>query len=75
MVNEEINYSDKSVDDIKKEIKSLEEDIIKKQEDCSHDKHSIKFDNDKKSVIRICDECNKTLGYATNTELEDNGFI
>lgn len=68
MENEE-----KSVDDIKKEIKDLENDIEKIQSECSH-KFKIKFDVEKKAVFRICEDCGKNLGYATSEELKKNGF-
>jgi len=77
MENEENNKDgdDRSIDDIKKEIKSLEDNIAKKQEDCLHrEGYVVKFDNELKSVIKICNDCGKNLGYPNSEELKKNGF-
>jgi len=65
---------DKKVDNIKKEIKNLENDIENIQEKCSHKDYSVKFILDSRSVRRICDDCEKNLGYASNDELKKHGF-
>lgn len=68
------NGEEKTVDDIKKEIKTLENDIEKIQEDCAHKEYDVKFMQDTKSVRRICKLCDKDLGYANQAELEENGY-
>ena len=66
---------DKRVEDIKKEIKYLEDNIQKIQSDCEHPEYKIIFDNEKKQVVRKCQTCDKFIGYPTNEELKENGFL
>jgi hypothetical protein len=65
---------DKKVDHIKKEIKNLENDIESIQEKCPHTNYTVKFVMDSRSVRRICNDCEKDLGYASTDELKKNGF-
>lgn len=65
---------DKKVDHIKKEIKNLENDIEDIQKKCDHVDYTVKFILESRSVRRICDECERDLGYATTSELLENGF-
>ena len=66
---------DKRVEDIKKEIKYLEDNIQKIQSDCEHPENKIIFDNEKKQVVRKCQTCDKFIGYPTNEELKKSGFL
>ena len=78
MENEEKNKNsdNRSVDDIRKEIKLLEENIAEKQYNCLHrDGYTVKLDNIVKSVIKICDKCGKNIGYPSSGELKKNGFM
>lgn len=66
---------EKKIEDIKKEIKNLENDMEEIQSKCLHKEDPIiKFDLTQRSVIRICKDCEKDLGYATSQELKDNGY-
>ena len=45
------------------------------QDGCEHNKFTIKFDSDSKSVRKICKDCEKVIGYPTEQELKDNNFL
>ena len=66
---------DKRVEDIKKEIKHLKEDIDKIQSDCEHPEHKVLFDNESRTVIKRCSVCDKKTGFPTNDELKENGYL
>ena len=53
---------------LKKEIKDI-------QSKCAHLEYSLKFDGDGKSLRKICKDCEQIVGYPTEQELKDNGFI
>ena len=65
----------KNIEDIKKEIKSLKKDLDNIQANCHHEDHSIKLDSEGKSIRKICNKCDKIIGFPTDDELKDNGFI
>ena len=65
----------KKVNDIKGQIKSLKQDLKEIQSKCLHDECSIKFDDKGKSLRKICRDCEQIVGYPTEQELKDNGFI
>jgi len=65
----------KSIPDIKSEIKSLKKDIQDIQSTCSHLEYSVKFEECGKSLRKICKDCEQIVGYPTEQELKDNGFI
>ena len=65
----------KKVNDIKGQIKSLKEDLKEIQSKCLHEKYTLKFDDDGKSLRKICKNCEYILGYPTEEELKKNGFI
>jgi uncharacterized protein (UPF0335 family) len=65
----------KGVSEIEKEIKSLKNTLDEIQNDCSHTNYTIKYLQDVKSPKRVCDSCNKDIGYATDKELKDSGFM
>jgi len=65
----------KKVNDIKGQIKSLKQDLKYIQSKCLHEGYSIKFDDKGKSLRKICKECEQIIGYPTEQELKDNGFI
>jgi len=67
--------SDKGVIEIENEIKSLKNTLDVIQNDCSHKDYTIKYIQEVKSPKRVCDECNKDIGYATDKELKDSGFM
>ena len=65
----------KKVNDIKGQIKSLKRDLKEIQSKCLHDECSIKFDDKGKSLRKICRDCEQIVGYPTEQELKDNGYI
>ena len=65
----------KKVNDIKGQIKSLRQDLKDIQSKCLHDECSIKFDDKGKSLRKICRDCEQIVGYHTEQELKDNGYI
>ena len=65
----------KKVNDIKSQIKSLKRDLKDIQSKCLHEEYSIKFDTDGKSLRKICKNCEQIVGYPTEQELKNNGFI
>jgi len=65
----------KSIPKIKSEIKSLKKEIKEIQSNCTHLEYSVKFDDDGKSLRKICKDCEHIVGYPTEQELKDNGFI
>tara|TARA_R110000751_G_scaffold37156_4_gene90323 strand:- start:2618 stop:2974 length:357 start_codon:yes stop_codon:yes gene_type:complete len=72
---EKVKNSDKGVDKIENEIKTLKNTLDVIQGDCSHKNYTIKYLQEVKSPKRICDKCNKDIGYATDKELKDSGFM
>tara|TARA_R110002020_G_scaffold113236_2_gene260290 strand:- start:31267 stop:31623 length:357 start_codon:yes stop_codon:yes gene_type:complete len=72
---EKVKNNDKGVDEIEKEIKSLKNTLDVIQNDCPHKDYTIKYLQDVKSPKRVCDSCNKDIGYATDKELKDSGFM
>ena len=72
---DEIKNSEKNVNKIEKEIKSLKNTLDEIQNDCSHTNYTIKYLQEVKSPKRVCDSCNKDIGYATDKELKDSGFM
>lgn len=65
---------EKKVENIKKEIKELENNIDKIQNECSHEKTKVIFNQENKEVQKVCSDCDKKLGYPTGEELKENGF-
>ena len=65
----------KSIPKIKSEIKSLKKDIEEIQSKCPHSESIIKFDDEGKSLRKICKSCEHIVGYPTEQELKDNGFL
>lgn len=62
-----------NINSIKQEIKKLENNIETIQEECDH-KPTVVFNNELKSVVKVCEKCDKHLGYATQQERIENGF-
>jgi hypothetical protein len=55
--------------DVSKELEGI-------QKQCQHkDGYDIKFYNGSNEVRRICKTCNLPIGYPTEQELKENGFI
>lgn len=67
--------NDKNVEKIEKKIKTLKRTLDEIQKDCPHTSYKIKYLPNVKSPKRVCDECNKDIGYATDKELKDSGFM
>ena len=65
----------KKVNDIKGQIKSLKQDLKDIQSKCLHEEYSLKFDDKGKSLRKICKKCEQIIGYPSEQELKDNGFI
>tara|TARA_R110000824_G_scaffold28858_1_gene96521 strand:- start:322 stop:528 length:207 start_codon:yes stop_codon:yes gene_type:complete len=66
---------DKKIEDIKKEIKLLKKDLDQLQSGCLHAEDDVKFDIESNAIKKICKKCEKVIGYPTDQELKDNGFI
>lgn len=66
---------EKKIEDIKKEIKLLKKDLDQLQSVCLHDEYDVKFDIESNAIKKICKKCEKIIGYPTNQELKDNGYI
>ncbi len=67
--------NEKNVEKIEEEIKSLEKTLDEIQSECSHTNYTIKYLSDTNSPKRVCDNCNKDIGYANDKELKDKGFM
>jgi hypothetical protein len=65
----------KKVENIKKEIKLLKKDLDQLQSVCVHDECDVKFDLESNAIKKICKKCEKVIGYPTDQQLKDNGFI
>ena len=66
----------KNVNKLKEEVNKLNSEIEEIQDSCRHPEYSIKNTSDSSAVIRrVCDECNAVIGYPTNDELKDNGYM
>lgn len=65
----------KKVNEIKDNIKSLKTDLKDLQNTCTHIDTTIKYHVKSNSVKKICNICQKVLGYPTDQELKDNNFI
>lgn len=63
------------INQIKKDIKSLNLELEKIQSECKHEKTTIKFVTDCNSVRKVCDICDLVIGFATEKELKDNNFL
>lgn len=72
---EKVKNSDKGVDKIENEIKTLKNTLDVIQNGCPHTKFTIKYLQEVKSPKRVCDKCNKDIGYATDKELKASGFM
>jgi hypothetical protein len=70
-----LENNDKKVEYIKKEIKTLKEDIEEIQSTCEHPKTKLKFLEEEKRVVKLCLECEKRVGFPTNEELKENGYL
>lgn len=66
---------EKKIEDIKKEIKLLKKDLDQLQSLCLHDVYDVKFDIESNAIKKICKKCEKVIGYPTDQQLKDNGFI
>ena len=53
----------------------MKQDLKDIQSKCLHEEYSIKFDDKGKSLRKICKKCDHIIGYPTEQELKDNGFI
>jgi len=63
------------VNDIKNNIKLLTDELIEIQSKCPHAHTSLKYYEDTKSVLKVCDDCGKIVGYPTNEELKENDYM
>ena len=58
------------------EKKDVLKEVEKIQEDCNHkDGYDVRFSNGTNEVRRVCKTCQKVIGYPSEEELKDNGFI
>jgi hypothetical protein len=65
----------KKIEDIKIEINLLKKDMDNIQSICPHEEHMVKFDSENHAIQKICKKCEKVIGYPTNDELKEKGFI
>jgi len=65
----------KKINDIKDTIKSLKTDLKELQNNCTHSEDTIKFHAKTNSVRKICNICQKIIGYPTEDELRENDFL
>ena len=65
----------KKVSEIKDNIKSLKNNLQDLQNTCTHPNTVIKFHIETNSVKKICNICQKVIGYPTEDELRENDFI
>lgn len=73
MENNESN--EKNVDKIQDEIKSLKKTLSEIQSECRHTKFTVKYIQELKIPKKICDKCDLDIGYVSDQELKDNGFM
>ena len=64
----------KTVHDIKIEIKILEKQVDDIQDQCNHKETLIKYMECDKGVRKICKKCEKIISYPSEQELKDNDF-
>jgi len=62
-----------SVSQIKDKIRKLYKSIEGIQDECSHD-IIIKYSEERRSVMRVCKNCDKIIGYPSIDELKKNGY-
>lgn len=67
--------NEKNVGKIEEEIKTLKKTLNEIQKECPHTNYTIKYLLNVSSPKRVCDECNKDIGYGTDQELKDSGFM
>mgnify|MGYP005637311583 FL=1 len=67
--------NEKNVGKIEEEIKTLKKTLDEIQKECPHTDYTIKYLPNVSSPKRVCDECNKDIGYGTDQELKDSGFM
>ena len=63
------------VNDIKNNIKLLTDELIEIQNKCLHEDTSLKYYEDRKHVLKICNDCGKIIGYPSNEELKENDYL
>lgn len=63
------------VNDIKNQIKSLNNDLVEIQSNCTHEKTVLKYNEESKNVLKLCDNCEKVIGYPTQEELKNSDFL
>ena len=63
------------VNDIKNQIKSLNNDLVEIQSNCTPEKTVLKYNEESKNVLKLCDNCEKVIGYPTQEELKDSDFL
>ena len=55
--------------DVSKELEEI-------QKECNHkDGYDVKFMSGTNEVRRVCKTCQSVIGYPSENELKDNGFI
>jgi len=64
-----------SISQIKDKIRNLYKSIEGIQDICLHENTIIKHSDERRSVMKICRDCDKIIGYPSNDELKQNGYI
>lgn len=63
------------INDIKENIKSLNDELTEIQLNCKHENIILKYYEDSKTVFKICADCEKIIGYPTSEELKENDYL
>jgi len=70
-----LENNEKNVEKIVEEIKLLEKTLDEIQSECSHTNYTIRYLPHTNSPKKVCDNCNKDIGYSNDKELKDKGFM
>lgn len=64
-----------SVTEIKSQIRALNIELEKLQSDCNHPEIILKYNDETKNVLKVCNICEKIIGYPNTEELKESDFI
>ena len=62
-----------NVNNILSEISKLEKELLEFQKKCKHPGYKLDFRNG--TLIKICTDCQKFLGYPDDKDKKDAGYI
>lgn len=61
------------VKEILDKINTLKKELESIQDNCQHEEYSVELIEG--SLKRICKSCKKNIGYASQEDLEESGYI